>query len=206
LAPLWKRNDKNPKDVQRNAVGHRLEKRAASAVSMKTKVFVKNETRKDELVGVREEGNGNEYEVGERKYDEDCEVSSLRCASEDQHSEVKQSKGDDVLTGDNAPGLRVERFPKRAEHRERRETEHGQTESGKEWDLIAERHSTQSNEEDQDAERDSVGVKRKEVWRAKQENGHRGHVKDGGKSQSQVKGAKQQTGSAPKRAVVTVPS
>jgi len=48
LAPLWKRNDKNPKDVQRNAVGHRLEKRAASAVSMKTKVFVKNETRKDE--------------------------------------------------------------------------------------------------------------------------------------------------------------
>jgi hypothetical protein len=42
------RDGKNPKDVQRNAVGHRLEKWAASAVGMKTKTFVENETRKDE--------------------------------------------------------------------------------------------------------------------------------------------------------------
>ena len=48
FALLRERNDKNPKDVQRNAVGHRLEKWAASAVGMKTKAFVKNETRKDE--------------------------------------------------------------------------------------------------------------------------------------------------------------
>jgi hypothetical protein len=133
-------------------------------------------------MGVREEGNGNEYEVGERKDDEDFEVSSLGCASEDQHSEVKKRKRNDEFAGDNAPGLCVERLAERTEHGQRHETEHGQTESGKEWKLVAERHRTQSHEEDQDAERDSVGVKRKKVWRAKQENGHRAHVKDGGKS------------------------
>src|ERR1700694_915574 len=140
---------------------------------------------KGEGVSVRQEGNGNEQQVGESKDGEDFKMSSLRRASEDQHSEVKQREGDDELAGDNAPGLCVKRLPKRAEHGQRRETEHGQTECGKEWDLVAERHSTQCNEEDQDAERDSVGVKRKTVWRPKQENGHRGHIKDGRKSQSQ---------------------
>jgi hypothetical protein len=172
---------------------------------MKTKAFVKNETRKDERAGIREEGNGNEHEVGEHEDDEDFEVSSLGCAPEDQHSYVKQCKGDDELAGDNAPGLCVEWLPKRMEHGKSHEEEHGQAESGKEWDLVAERHSTQRNEEDQNAEGDSVGVKRKKVRWPEQENGHRGHVKDGGKRQSQMKGAKQQTGSSPKRVVVTVP-
>src|SRR4029077_633950 len=186
-------------------VGHSLEKWAARAVRVKTKILVKNETRKDEGAGVREEGDGNEHEVGEREDGEDFEVSSLRCASEDQYSEGKQHKGDDEFAGDDAPGLCVERFPKRAEHGQRRETEHGQTECGNEWDLIAERHSPQSDEEDQDSERDSIGVKGKQVWWPKQENGHRGHIKDGRKSQSQMKRAKEQTSNAPKGAVLTVP-
>src|SRR4029077_16787296 len=147
----------------------------------KTKILVKNETWKNERVGIREESDGNEYEVGERKDGEDFEVSSLRCTSEDQHSKMKQRKRDDELAGDDAPGLRVKRLPKRAEHGQRRETEHGQTECGNEWDLVAARHRLQDDEEDQDAERDSVGVKRKEVWRPKQENGHRGYIKDGRK-------------------------
>src|SRR5208282_2499476 len=149
--------------------------------------------------------NSNEHEVGECKDDEDFEVPSLRCASEDQHSDVKQRKGDNVLAGDDAPDLWVERLAKRAEHGECHEAQHGQTESGKEWDLIAERHRTQSDEEDQDAERDSVGVKRKKIRWPEQENGHRGHVKDGGKRQSQVQGAQQQSGGSPKRVVVIVP-
>src|SRR6266404_9678134 len=136
-------------------------------------------------MGVREECDGNEHQVGERENGEDFKVSSLRCASEDQHSEVKQRKGDNELAGDNAPGLGVKRLAKRTEYGQRSETEHGQTECGNEWDFVAERHSTQSNEEDQDSERDSVGVKGKEVRWPKQENSHRGHIKDGRKSKSQ---------------------
>ena len=48
--------------------------------------------------------------------------------------------------------------------------------------FIAKRHRAQSDKKDQDAKRDAVGVKRKEIWRPEQENGHRGHVEDGGKS------------------------
>src|SRR3982074_1790698 len=112
-------------------------------------------------MGIHEEGDRNEHQVGERENGEDFKVSSLRCASKHQHSDVKQSKGDNELAGDNAPGLGVKRVTKRTEHGQRRETEHGQTECGNEWDLVAERHGTQSNEEDQEAERDSIGVKRK---------------------------------------------
>src|SRR5208282_1853068 len=108
------------------------------------------------------------------------------------------------LAGDDAPNLRVEWLPKRADRGERHETKHGHAESGKEWNLIAERHGAQSNEKDQNAECDPVGVKRKKVWRPEQENGHRGYVEDGGKGQSQMKGAKQQAGNLPERAVVTV--
>ena len=75
-----------------------------------------------------------------------------------------------------------------AEHGQRREAEHRQTESGKKWDLLAEGHGSQSNEKDQDSKRNPVGVKRKKIRRPEQENGHRGHIKDGGKSQSQMKG------------------
>jgi hypothetical protein len=205
FALLRERNDKNSKNVQRNTVGHRLEKWAASAVGMKAEAFVKNETRKDEGAGIHEEGNGNEHEVGERKDDEDFEVPTLGCAPEDQHSYVKQRKGNDVLAGNNAPELWVEGFPKRAKRGERHETEHGQAQSGKEWDLIAERHRAQRNKEDQNSEGDSVGVIGKKVRWPEQENGHRSHIKDGGKRQSQMKGAKQQTGNSPKRVVVTVP-
>src|SRR5208337_1505385 len=184
FAPLRQRKGKNPKDVQRNAVGYGLEKRAASAVGMKTKAFVKNEARKNERVGVGEEGNGNEHEVGERESDKDLKMLSLRRVSENERRKVKQGKGNDVFAGDDAPDLSVERLPKRAEHSQRYKAEHGQTESGKEWDLLAERHSAQGNEKDQDAEHDSVGVIRKEVWWSKQENGHRGDVKNGGKGQA----------------------
>ena len=40
-------------------------------------------------MGVRQERNGNEHEIGERKDDEEFEMFSLRCASEDEHSDVK---------------------------------------------------------------------------------------------------------------------
>src|SRR3981081_2531279 len=156
-------------------------------------------------MGIHEEGDGNEHQVGERENGEDFKVSSLRCASEHQHSDVKQRKRNDELAGDNAPGLCVKRVPKRTEHGQRRETEHGQTECGNEWYFVAQRHGPQSNEEHQEAERDSVCVKGEEVWWPKQENGHRGHIEDGGKGQSQMKRAKQQNGSAPKRAILAVP-
>ena len=73
----WECNHKDPKNVQRNAVGDRLEKWPSSAIRMKTEAFVKNETREDEGAGVRQEGNGNEHEVSERKDNEDFKVSSL---------------------------------------------------------------------------------------------------------------------------------
>src|SRR3984893_19392268 len=157
-------------------------------------------------MGIRKEGDGNEHQVGERENGKDFKVSSLRCASKHQHSDVKQRKGDDELAGDNAPGLGVKRVTKRTEHGQRREPEHGQTERGNEWDLVAQSHGPQSNEEHQEAERDAIRVKRKEVWWPKQENGHRGHIEDGGKGQSQMKRAKQQNGSAPKRAILVVPA
>ena len=106
------RNDQNPKDVQRNAVGHRLEKWAARAIGMKAEALVKNEARKDERARIDEEGNGNEDEVSESNDDKDFEMSSLRCASENQHSKMKQRKGNDVFAGDNAPHLCVEWLPK----------------------------------------------------------------------------------------------
>jgi hypothetical protein len=200
-----KNKDKDPQNVQGNAVGHRLKKWAASAVGMKADAFVKNEARIDEGAGVGEEGNGDEHEVGERADGEKFKVPPLRCAPEDEHSDVEEHKRDDEFAGDHAPNLRVERFAKRAEHGERREREHGQTESGKKGDFFAKRHGPQSDEKDENAEGDAVRVMRKKVWRPEQENGHGGHVQDGGKGQSQVKRTKRQSGSAPQRAVVIVP-
>ena len=63
---------------------------------------------------------------------------------------------------------------------------------------FAERHRPQRNEEDQNAESDSVRVIGKKVRWPEQENSHRGHVKNRGKSQSQMKRPKQQTGNVAK--------
>src|SRR5258708_29892715 len=156
-------------------------------------------------MGVGEEGYGNEHQVSKRKDDEDFKVSSFRGGPEDQHSEMKQRKGDNELAGDNAPGLCVKRLPKRTQHSQSSEKKHGEAEPGKEWDFVTERHSPQGNEEHKEAECDSVGVKRKQVGWPKQENGHSSQIKDRGKSQSQVKRAKQKNGSPPKLAIVTVP-
>src|ERR1017187_2797903 len=171
---------------------------------MKTKTFVKNETWKNEGTLVHKEGKSNEHEVGERADDEDLKVPALGCAAEDQHRDVKQRKRNDVFAGNHAPVLCIEWLAKGAIRRERQKTKHGQTESGKKRDPIAEGHRPQGDEEDQDGEPDAVSVIRKEVGRPEQENGHRGHIKEGRKSQSQMQGTKQKTGNAPERVVIPV--
>jgi len=176
-----KREDKDPQDVQGNAVGYRLKKWSASAVGMKAEAFVKNETRDDERTRICEESDGNERQVGEREDSENRKSSPLRFAAKDQDSNVKQRKWDDVFAGDNAPELCVEWLAQRTEHGEPHESEHGEAESGNPWDLLSKRRGTQSDEENQDGERDSVGVERKKVWRPKEKHGHCGDVEDGRK-------------------------
>src|SRR5271163_2753098 len=122
---------------------------------MKPETFVKNEAGKDEGAGVHEKGDGDEHKIGEHNNDEDFEVLSLRCSPKDEHGHMKQSKRNDVLAGNDAPNLRIERLAEHTKHGERCEAEHGQAESGKKWELVAQCHGAQNHKEDEDSERDA---------------------------------------------------
>src|SRR5208282_2105937 len=182
-----------------------LQKRPASAVGMKAKTLIKDEARKDQRPGIDQKRNGNERKVSKHKNDKDFKVLSLRFASEDKHGDVKERKGNDVLTGDDAPDLRIEGLSQHANHGEQHQGDHGQAQSGKERYLFTERQSTQRNEEHQNAERDPVRVKRKKVRWPKQKNRHRRHIKNRRKRYAEVKRPQRQSGNAPKGVVVTVP-
>jgi hypothetical protein len=130
----------------------------------------------------------------------------LRRPAKDEHGDVKQGEGNDVFAGDNAPDLRVKGLAQQAEDGEGGEGEHGQSESGEEWHGVTERQNAERNEEEEDSEGNAVGVERKKVGWAEEENCHCGQVEDGWKSQSQVQRTQQQSDNAPERSVDVSPS
>jgi len=90
---------------------------------------------------------------------------------------MEHREGDNIFAGDDAPRLWIERFPERPEHSERRQSDHWQTNPGKERYLLPHCHGTENDKENQDAKCDSVSIKREEIWRAEQKNGHGRHIK-----------------------------
>ena len=118
---------------------------------------------------------------------------------------VKQRKRNDVFAGNDAPVLRVERLPKRTEHRKRRKPSMGKLIPAKKGSARASARVRRANEKDQDAETRS-GQRKKKKGRAAG-TGKRSSQRHKGWREKPVPDASGRSNSAanaPKRVVVIV--